>query len=99
MATATTCPEDVIGQELKAALSGKQDILSVYMLPTDNVLSVWVGIRNDSPQARRYVYELEDKLAVRYREVLFEVRVVPVPKGRKMGDFISGAHLIFERAA
>ncbi len=97
MATATTCPEYVIQSELKTGLSELPAVRSVHTLYANNVFSVWVDITQDELDVRNAVYRFEDKIANRYTQVLFDFHVVPVPLGRKIEEFISGAHPIFKR--
>jgi hypothetical protein len=97
MATATACPDYAIAAELKAGLSAVSAVISVHTLTTENAFSVWVGIEKDNAQVRESIYRFEDEIADRYADVLFDFHVVPVPAGRKLEDYVSDAHPIFQR--
>jgi hypothetical protein len=99
MATATVCSESVIVEEVKSTLSRIPGVLSIHTLLTEQqVFSVWVGIADDLPQARHSVYQFEDEIAARHGDVLFDFHVVPLAHGRKMQDFVSSAHVVFQRS-
>lgn len=97
MATVTACPDYAIAAELKAGLSRISAIISVHTLVTEKAFSVWVGIKRDEPRVREAIYCFEDEIADRYSDVLFDFHVIPVPTGRKVEDYVSNAHPIFQR--
>jgi hypothetical protein len=97
MGTVTVCPPELIAGELEAGLSVMPAVLSVHTLKTERALSVWVGIKPDDAKVREAVYRFEDEIAGRYTDVLFDFHVIPVPAGRKVEDYISNAHPIFQR--
>ena len=97
MGTVTVCPQELIAGELEAGLSGMPAVLSAHILKTERALSVWVGIKPDDAKVRESVYRFEDQIADRYPDVLFDFHVIPVPAGRKVEDYVSNAHSIFQR--
>ena len=99
MATAPACPDYLIAEQLKAGLSTMDAVASVYFLSTDTALSVWVGISEDDDTTRTNIYSFEDEISKRFSQVLFDFHVVPVPAGRRMEDYVSAAHPIFQRPA
>ncbi len=98
MATATNSPAFAIDHDLKVGLAELPAVRSVYSLYSDNVFSVWVDISQDEQEVRAAVYRFEDAIADRYTQVLFDFHVIPVPQGRKIEEFVSGAHPIFNRS-
>jgi|SRR5712691_10966942 len=95
--TAPTYPDYEIAAGLKTGLSALSPVISVHTLSTENALSVWVGIKKDDAEVREAIYRFEDEIADRYKDVLFDFHVIPVPAGRKVEDYISNADPIFQR--
>jgi hypothetical protein len=87
----------MIAGDLEAGLSAMPAVLSVHTLKTERALSVWVGIKPEDTRVRELVYRFEDEIAGRYADVLFDFHVIPVPAGRKVEDYISNIHPIFQR--
>jgi hypothetical protein len=96
MATATV--EYPVTMELKL-LSLIPVVDSVHVLPARNTLAVWIGITSDDPEARESIYRFEDKISDRYPSVMFDFHVIPLPPGRKMGDFVTDSEAVFQRIA
>jgi len=97
MGTVTVSPQEMIAGDLEAGLSAMPAVLSVHTLKTERALSVWVGIKPEDTRVRELVYRFEDEIAGRYADVLFDFHVIPVPAGRKVEDYISNIHPIFQR--
>ncbi len=97
MATLAVASDREIARALNDSLAHMPLVSSVHLLPTETALSVWVGISEDDPAVRKDVYLTEDHIADRFPQVLFDFHVVPIPRGKTMGDFISAANPIFQR--
>ena|SRR5579871_4502270 len=85
--------------ELRQQLSGIPAVESVRFAHNNGSVYVWVGMRGEDSPARHAVYAVEDKLSERYRDLLFDFHLVPLPEGRRLADFASSATQIFDRAA
>lgn len=99
MATAAASP--LVGEiysEL-ATLRQEEHIQAVYSQWLDDVYVVWVGIRDDSPAARKAAYRLEDEVSENFPQVLFDFHVIALPDGKSTHDYVSNAQIIFQRSA
>lgn len=99
MATVTASPlVNEISSEL-ATLQQDEHIQAVYSQWLDDIYVVWVGIRDDSPTARKAAYRLEDEVSENFPQVLFDFHVIALPEGKSTQDYISNAQIIFQRSA
>jgi hypothetical protein len=98
MATAQLPIEYSIETDLKDHLAKLSGVGSVHVFSAGRVFGVWIGISEDNRTVRNAIYDVEDQISERYADVPFDFHVIPVPHGRKMEDFITDAHPIFQRS-
>jgi len=99
MATVLADPAEAVYYALQHGLSGIAGVLSVQARWLDEVLNVWIGVREDDDIARGCVYDVEDKLLDRFRNISVDFHVVTIPEGRRLEEYISEASTIFNRTA
>ena len=87
-----------IENELKDHLAQLPAVGSIHVFSTGRVFGVWIGISADNRAVRDAIYDFEDQISERYADVPFDFHVIPVPRGRKMEDFITDAQPIFQRS-
>jgi hypothetical protein len=99
MATALADPAEAIYYALQRGCSDVEGVLSIQTRWLCNVLNVWIGVREDDDIARGFIYDLEDKLLDKFRNISVDFHVVTIPEGRRLEDYISEASTIFSRIA
>lgn len=97
MATAPSLPGYAV-QSALASLSGIEGVLSVHTRWLDNVLNIWIGVRDDAG-SRDSVYLFEDSFLNKFSELSVEFHVLTIPDGRRIEDFISDAQSVYQRIA
>jgi len=65
---------------------------------SDDVLHVWVMIRDWTPDARKEVYAVQKTILRRLRGFNFDFYVIDLPEGTQPEDSVSGIPVIFNRA-
>jgi hypothetical protein len=74
-------------------------VAAVGFIQTSSVFSVWVGITENDLASRHAVYAVEDEVAERFTDLLFDFHVVPLEGGKRLGEYATTAHPVFQRAA
>jgi hypothetical protein len=100
MATvAAPCADYRVVSKLRNALSELPAVRSVFVHNSDKALHVWVDITEDTRPARDAVYHFEDQISEMFPALMFDFHVVPVPRDRRLEDFVSSAQRVFQRSA
>lgn len=87
------------GREIGTRLVNIPAVESAHLLPTENALSVWVGINEDDFAIRKTVYRVEDELSELFPMIPFDFHVVPLSADVQMENYVSEAAPIFRRVA
>jgi hypothetical protein len=60
---------------------------------------VWVGITEDADDVWKSLSDIEDRISLEHPSLTFRFRVIPLSEHRRLNDYVSGGHQVFERAA
>jgi len=85
---------DIVSKNF-AALDNVQAVLAGE---SDDVLHVWIMVRDWTPEARKEVYAVQKSILKRLRGFNFDFYVIDLPEGTRPEDSVSGIPLIFNRA-
>jgi hypothetical protein len=93
----TKTPE-TLSEIVSKNFSALDNVQAVLAGESDDVLHVWVMIRDWTPEARKKVYAIQKHLLKQMRGFNFDFYVIDLPEGTQPEDSVSGIPLIFNRA-
>ena len=83
---------------LRSSLSEIASVRSAHVHQSERGITVWVDIADDDDFVRNAVYHVEDAISEDYPHISLDFRVIPVPEGRTIEEFIT-ADRVFARSA
>ncbi len=96
---AASCMSEEVGHALATNLAGLSAVDSVNLLRIEDVISIWVGVSEDSRAIRNAVYDLEDMLSERFDGLTFDVHVFSTAAGYRVERFVSESTSVYRRNA
>ena len=96
MATVAACADKEFGSEIRNDLARIPAVQAASLRVQDGLVSVWIAITEDDAAIRSEIYDLEERLSLRFPDMHFGFRVIALAPGE---DLMTSHPKIYRRAA